>query len=483
MIAYGICIGSQEKHQKHAALGLSRHATPGCPVATSTGNVSILEAYNEILDAFADVDDLEALVLLHEDLEIRDPAFEQKVRSALADEATAVLGVVGATDVPGLEWWQGRGAGRCEESRGTVAFERRTGVVDAVDGLLLVLSPWAVANLRFDAATFSGFHAYDVDLCFSARQAGRTVELLDVDVFHHTKGGLGDEVGFRLADAAFRHKWGLAPHPTTRNEQCPTCAVPLVAGPRQEQHEIALCPQCHLGATLPPPARDISSADIWTGQYGGQRLAMRPQWLKEAELRTTWLQLHVPDGSVLELGGGTGELVTTLEAHGYDAYGAEPSAWAAAAARELGARVTTGDLSAWRQEHPGWLVDAVVAFHVFEHVHEPRDFLAEVGEVLVPDGLLALEVPNFDSVLARRHTLRWVGEALTDHVYHYTERSLCALLAQEGYEVLSALPFSTRIYDSAPTWQSRRTTWRSAGIDEAPLDMLRVVARRRPVVG
>ena len=68
MIAYGICIGSQEKYEKHAAQGISRHATPGCPVATSTGNTSILEAYNEMLDAFADVDGLEALVLLHEDL-------------------------------------------------------------------------------------------------------------------------------------------------------------------------------------------------------------------------------------------------------------------------------------------------------------------------------------------------------------------------------------------------------------------------------
>ncbi len=209
---------------------------------------------------------------------------------------------------------------------------------------------------------------------------------------------------------------------------------------------------------------------------------MRPQWLKEAELRTTWLQLHIPDGSVLELGGGTGEFVAALEAHGYDAYGAEPSAWAAQAARELGARVTTGDLAVWRQEHPGWLVDAVVAFHVFEHVHEPRAFLAEVADVLAPKGLLALEVPNFDSVLARRHTFHWASGHLADHVYHYTERGLCALLEQAGYEVQTSLPFSTRVYDAAPMWQARRTAWRSAGIDEAPLDMLRVVARRRPAV-
>jgi hypothetical protein len=52
--------------------------------------------------------------------------------------------------------------------------------VDCVDGLLIVLSPWAVANLMVE----------------------------ELSVFHHTKGGYGDAASFAAADAAFRAKWG-----------------------------------------------------------------------------------------------------------------------------------------------------------------------------------------------------------------------------------------------------------------------------------
>ena len=478
MIAFGICIGSEEKYERCALPGLTRTAEPDAPVAESTGNRSILTAYNEILDAFADRDDLEALVLLHEDVELRDADFNDKVRRALSDPAVAVLGAVGARAVPGLEWWQGEGVGRCDETRGTIEFGEREGLVDAVDGLLLVLSPWAVRHLRFDEETFSGFHAYDLDLCFQARAAGREVRVVDVDLFHHTKGGFGDEVGFRLADAAFRAKWSLPAAATVERADCPVCGTRLVAGPRHEQYEVALCPSCALGATLPAPSREIASDGIWVEQYGGQRLAMRPQWVREADLRVTWLQLHVPDGRLLEVGSGTGEFCAVAQAYGFDAHGVEPSGWAAEQARELGASVMTGDLDAWRAAHPGETVDAVAAFHVFEHVHEPRPFLRAAREVLAADGALVLEVPCFDSVLARRRTFEWVASALTDHVYHYTAKGLSALLREEGFDVEVVLPFSSRVYDPVSSWQAKRDGWRSVGVDEAPLDMLRVVARR-----
>jgi hypothetical protein len=76
---------------------------------------------------------------------------------------------------------------------------------------LLVLSPWAVANLRCDAVAFCGFHGYDVDLCFQARAAGKRVTVADLNVIHHTNGGFGDVESWLRADAAFRAKWGLSP--------------------------------------------------------------------------------------------------------------------------------------------------------------------------------------------------------------------------------------------------------------------------------
>lgn len=210
MIGYGICIGTEEKFAHFARPGLLTCAAPEAPIAESRDNTSIFPAYNEILEVFADEADLEAVVLLHEDVELRDARFEDKVRAALADDAVAVVGAIGAIGVRSLAWWEGEGRGRCAETRAVVDFGGGSHDVDTVDGLLLVLSPWAVRNLRFDATTFHGFHGYDADICFQARAAGRRVRVMDVDLFHHTKGGFGDVAAYLAADAAFRAKWAAA---------------------------------------------------------------------------------------------------------------------------------------------------------------------------------------------------------------------------------------------------------------------------------
>jgi len=207
MLAYGVCVGSEQKYQTCARPGLRAFAAPDAPVAECRNAESIFSAYNQILDAFADNSELDGLVLLHEDVQLRDTAFEAKVREALGDETVAVIGVIGARNVTSLAWWEAEGRGRCAETRGIVDFGVREDDVDVVDGLLLVLSPWAVRTLRFDEEAFCGFHGYDADICLQARAAGRRVRVIDVDLFHHTKGGYGDMVAYHAADATFKSKW------------------------------------------------------------------------------------------------------------------------------------------------------------------------------------------------------------------------------------------------------------------------------------
>jgi len=212
MIAFAACVGSEEKFRTLAQPGLRLACEPDSLVAEVTTGSSIFSAYNEVLDAFAERDDLEALVLLHEDLEIVDSDFCGKVRRRLADPDVAIVGVIGGRGVGGLAWWEGEGRGRCLESRGLVDFGGGAHDVDTVDGLLMALSPWAVRNLRFDEQRFSGFHGYDADLCFQARAAGKRVVVDEIGVVHHTKGGYGDMEAYAACDRAFRAKWGLA-HP------------------------------------------------------------------------------------------------------------------------------------------------------------------------------------------------------------------------------------------------------------------------------
>jgi len=207
VITFGICIGTEDKFQQFAAPSVGRYGEEDSIVLESRENTSIFTAYNEMLDVVRDWEDLEALVLMHEDVELRDPSFCAAVRRLAGDPEIAVIGVVGARGVDRLAWWEARGVGRCAETRGLVDFGGGTCDADAVDGLMLVLTPWAVRNLRFDAASFSGFHAYDVDICLAARAAGKRVVVTEIDLFHHTKGGLGDAAAFHAADRTLRAKW------------------------------------------------------------------------------------------------------------------------------------------------------------------------------------------------------------------------------------------------------------------------------------
>ena len=60
------------------------------------------------------------------------------------------------------------------EGYGWARADGAAGEVDAVDGFLLVLSPWAVRNVRFDESLATG-HGFDVDYCLQVREAGRKV--------------------------------------------------------------------------------------------------------------------------------------------------------------------------------------------------------------------------------------------------------------------------------------------------------------------
>ena len=208
MIAFAACVGSEEKFRRYALPGVQLAAEHDSVVAEATTDRSIFTAYNEVLDAVGGRPDLEALVLLHEDTEIVDRELCAKLRRRLADPSVAVVGPIGARGVASLRWWEGEEPrGRVRETRGLVDFGGGVHDVDVLDGLMLVLSPWAAATLRFDEERFTGFHGYDADICLQARAAGRRVVVDELAVVHHTKGGYGDQADFERSSRAFEQKW------------------------------------------------------------------------------------------------------------------------------------------------------------------------------------------------------------------------------------------------------------------------------------
>ncbi|MDQ6607157.1 MAG: glycosyltransferase family protein [Actinomycetota bacterium] len=196
MIAFGASISSAEAYRRYAEPGIRRAAEPDSAILAFASLEPIGRAYNLVLDAAAAHGDLEALVLVAPHTEIADPELCAKIRAALADPEVAVLGVAGATGVRSIAWWEGtvtaaKGIRRYVEHGGgeLPAFgwtDHRPPPADVttVDGDLLVLSPWAVRNLRFDETLILGY-GFDLDFCLQAGAAGRKVRVIDVAVVHH----------------------------------------------------------------------------------------------------------------------------------------------------------------------------------------------------------------------------------------------------------------------------------------------------------
>jgi hypothetical protein len=200
MIAFASSVTKPDVYARCAERGITRAVEPDSEVVAEPATGAIATSYNALLDRFAGRDDLEALVLLHQDTEIVDPDFCRRARTALEDPDVGVAGCVGAIGVRSIAWWEGSVtlssfANRYEEHGGgelpgfswdwaEAPAYAQVGEVDTVDGFLLVVPPWTVRNIRFDEK-LSNFHGYDLDFCLQIREAGRKVVTADLRALHH----------------------------------------------------------------------------------------------------------------------------------------------------------------------------------------------------------------------------------------------------------------------------------------------------------
>jgi SAM-dependent methyltransferase len=89
--------------------------------------------------------------------------------------------------------------------------------------------------------------------------------------------------------------------------------------------------------------------------------------------------------------------------------------------------------------------DAVTAWAVLEHVHDPMAYFRKASQVLKKDGLFAFLVPNFQSV-ASRHLF---CEDIPRHLYFYTGTTVRQFLEKTGF-TLELEDNNRNVYKVAP---------------------------------
>jgi 2-polyprenyl-3-methyl-5-hydroxy-6-metoxy-1,4-benzoquinol methylase len=206
-----------------------------------------------------------------------------------------------------------------------------------------------------------------------------------------------------------------------------------------KHHTIVQCPRCGLVYTSPR----LDDHEI-IGTYEAVEDTL---YLEEREGRVLTFEHHLkplerltgPPSArpLLDVGCYVGVFVEIAAAHGWEAWGVDPSRWAVEQAQARGLRVVQGTLET--AELPEGTFDVVTMWDTIEHLPDPAGTLERARRLLKPGGLLVVHTIDIESPFARLMGARWPW-LMEMHLTYFSRRTLREMLARCGFEVIADRP-------------------------------------------
>jgi SAM-dependent methyltransferase len=212
---------------------------------------------------------------------------------------------------------------------------------------------------------------------------------------------------------------------------CQSTRLSRINGPRRPWDYVR-CGDCAHVMLVPQP----TSSELARFYNTTYRVAL-PPYLASARREMPHLRrlLGPTPGRLLELGCSYGAMLAAFRDDGWTVEGVELDARACEHAKTtFGLRVHQGTI----EESLGnvsMTPDVVAAYHVIEHVPEPRMLLRQIARMLPRDGRLLLRTPNASSLSARVSGGWWEWLSAPEHLHVFSPTSIARLLTDEGFEV------------------------------------------------
>lgn len=204
---------------------------------------------------------------------------------------------------------------------------------------------------------------------------------------------------------------------------------------------VVRCDHCGLVFVNPQPtaaaileyhaAQDLMMRKGWSSYFQHSSDQLKELWDERLEDVKRWINRG--EVRLLDVGCGPGEFLYFARQRGWDATGFEFAPSVAQLAHDkYGLDVKVGDLATLDYANDGFTLLSM--WHVLEHLPNPLAILTRAHELLVPGGLLVLEVPNVNCFWRRSY--RYPFSAIL-HLFHFSPSTLAALVQKAGFEVLS----------------------------------------------
>jgi len=209
----------------------------------------------------------------------------------------------------------------------------------------------------------------------------------------------------------------------------------------KNNYKIFKCNACGLGFVYPIPAdtATVYSEDYFSGarngfgyvDYENDKAAMKSVFQRFLAL----IQLYAPQkGSLLDIGTASGYFLELARHNGWEASGLEISEYAAEIAQKKGLRVKNGTLLTSNLEKNSF--DAITLWDVFEHFQDPVENIKIIAESLRPEGIIAINSPDFNSLFARIMGKNWHSLIPPEHIYYFNPANTKKLLEKYGFKII-----------------------------------------------
>tara|TARA_B100000795_G_scaffold99911_1_gene73471 strand:+ start:2937 stop:3782 length:846 start_codon:yes stop_codon:yes gene_type:complete len=144
-------------------------------------------------------------------------------------------------------------------------------------------------------------------------------------------------------------------------------------------------------------------------------------------------------GRLLDVGAGTGSFCEIIKHAGWETIGVEPNnkARKIAAQRQLLLLENIEDVQ-------GQKFDVITLWHVLEHLPDLEKTIVKIENLLSPQGVLIIAVPNYKSFDAKYYKQFWAAYDAPRHLWHFSQKSMTHLFSKN----ITLLKTKPMIFDS-----------------------------------